>query len=227
MTYLFIVRHGQTEWNRSSVLAGRMPDIHLNERGREQAAWIGEQLRQQPITAIYSSPLERCVETAQPLAQALGLPIQEEPGLLEVDFGEWEGGDLKELAKRPEWALVQVYPSGFRFPGGETFHQVQSRVVATLERIRREHAGRAVAVFAHGDVIRTALAFYMGMPLDLFQRIQVDNGSISLLAFHRYGPRILRLNTTQAIPVVKWEEKEKEKEAASGDTPVHSSQATK
>ncbi len=212
-TYLFIVRHGQTEWNRKGVLAGRMPGVHLNERGREQAARIAQLLRAQPISAIYSSPLERCVETAAPLAEALDLPIQEEPGLLEVDFGDWEGGDLKELSKRTEWSLVQVYPSGFRFPGGETLREVQSRVVATLERIRGDHAGQAVAVFAHGDVIRTALAFYLGIPLDLFQRIQIDNGSVSLLAFHRYGPRLLRMNETGEVPVVQWPEEKAEKVA--------------
>lgn len=213
MTYLFLIRHGENEWVETGKLAGRTPGVHLNEKGHQQSAALAERLANQPITAIYSSPLVRCVETAQPLAQRLGVPVCEETGLLEVDYGEWRGAELKELSKKPDWQLVQMYPSGFRFPGGETLREVQSRVVATLERIRTEHAGEAIALFAHGDILRTTLAWYLGAPLDLFQRIVINTASVSLLGFHHFGPRILVVNDTGEIPQVRWEsDKDKEKE---------------
>lgn len=207
MTYLFLIRHGENEWVETGKLAGRTPGVHLNEKGHQQSSALAERLANQPITAIYSSPLVRCVETAQPLAQRLGLPICEEVALLEVDYGEWMGAGLKELSKKPEWQLVQLYPSGFRFPGGETLREVQSRVVTALDRIRTEHAGEAIALFAHGDVWRTTLAWYLGTPLDLFQRIVINTASVTLIGFHHFGPRILLVNETGEIPQVQWESK--------------------
>ncbi|MEI2420490.1 histidine phosphatase family protein, partial [Arthrospira platensis SPKY2] len=105
-------------------LAGRTPGVYLNQKGMEQAQQLARRLGNQPISRIYSSPLERCVQTAEPLAQALGLPVIEEPGVLEVDYGEWRGAALKDLSQKPEWQLVQIYPGGFRFPGGETLREV-------------------------------------------------------------------------------------------------------
>lgn len=205
MIYLFLIRHGENEWVESGKLAGRTPGVHLNEKGHQQSAALAERLTGQPITAIYSSPLVRCMETAQPLAERLGLPVCEEPGLLEVDYGDWRGGALKELSKEADWQLVQLYPSGFRFPGGETLREVQSRVVGTLEELRTRHEGEAIAIFAHGDILRTTLAWYLGAPLDLFQRIVISTASVSLVAFHRFGPRILLMNETGEIPQVRWE----------------------
>ena len=207
-TYLFLIRHGENEWTERGALAGRTPSVPLNEKGKEQAQQVAERLKDQPITAVYSSPLLRCLETAQPLAAALNLPVSVEPGILEVDYGEWRGGELKELGKRPEWRLVQVYPGGFRFPGGETLREVQNRVITTLERIRTEHAGEVIAVYAHGDVLRTSMAYYLGMPLDLFQRIQISTASISLVAFHRFGPSILAMNDSGGFPVIKLEKED-------------------
>ena len=204
-TYLFLIRHGENEWTERGALAGRTPCVPLNEKGKEQAHQVAERLKGQPITAVYSSPLLRCLETAQPLAAALNLSISVEPGILEVDYGEWRGGELKELSKLPEWKLVQLFPGGFRFPGGETLREVQNRVITTLERIRTEHAGEVVAVYAHGDVLRTSLAYYLGTPLDLFQRIQISTASISLVAFHRFGPSILAMNDSGGFPVIKLE----------------------
>lgn len=212
MTYLFLIRHGENEWVETGKLAGRTPEVHLNEKGHQQSAGLVERLANQPITAIYSSPLVRCVETAQPLSERLGVPIHEEPGLLEVDYGDWRGGELKELSKKPEWQLVQMYPSGFRFPGGETLREVQSRVVGTLERIRSQHAGEAIALFAHGDILRTTLAWYLGAPLDLFQRIVISTASVSVLGFHHFGPRVLLVNETGEIPQVRWEADKSDKE---------------
>ena len=204
-TYLFLIRHGENEWTKRGALAGRTPCVALNETGKEQADQVAERLKAQPISAVYSSPLLRCLETAQPLAAARNLSVSVEPGVLEVDYGDWRGGDLKELSKLPEWQLVQIFPGGFRFPGGETLREVQNRVITTLERIRTEHAGEVIAVFAHGDVLRTSLAYYLGTPLDLFQRIQISTASISLIAFHRFGPSILAMNDSGGFPVIKLE----------------------
>ena len=204
-TYLFLVRHGENEWTERGALAGRTPSVALNDKGREQARQVAERLKVQPITAIYSSPLLRCLETAQPLAAALNLSVSVEPGILEVDYGDWRGGELKELSKRPEWQLVQIFPGGFRFPGGETLREVQNRVITALERIRTQHQGEVVAVYAHGDVLRTSLAYYLGTPIDLFQRIQISTASVSLVAFHRFGPSILTMNDSGGLPVIKWE----------------------
>ena len=204
-TYLFLIRHGENEWTERGALAGRTPSVSLNPKGREQARQIAERLKAQPITAIYSSPLLRCLETAQPLAAALNLSVSVETGILEVDYGDWRGGELKELGKRPEWRLVQIFPGGFRFPGGETLREVQNRAITALERIRAAREGEAVAVFAHGDVLRTTLAYYLGAPLDLFQRIHISTASVSLVAFHRFGPHILAMNDSGGLPVIKWD----------------------
>ncbi len=210
MTYLFLIRHGENDWVDTGKLAGRTPDVHLNEKGRTQALALAERLKHQPISAIYSSPLERCIETAEPLAAALGLTVIDEPGVIEVDYGQWRGAALKDLSQKPEWQLVQIYPGGFRFPEGETLREVQNRVVTTLEELRLRHEGEAIALFAHGDVLRTTLAYYLGVPLDLFQRIHINTASVSVIGFHHFGPQILRMNDTGDLPVIRWEESKPE-----------------
>ena len=201
MTLLLLIRHGENDWVGSHRLAGRTPGVHLNDKGRQQAQEVADRLREQPITAIYSSPLERCMETAQPLAAALGLDVIPHAGVIEADFGEWQGASLKDLAKQPEWQLVQFYPSGFRFPGGETLREVQSRMVGALAQIVEDHPKQVVAVFCHSDVIKTAVAHFLGTPLDLFQRIMIDTASISVIGFHRTGPHIIRINDTGVLPI--------------------------
>jgi probable phosphoglycerate mutase len=218
MTYLFLIRHGENDWVDTGKLAGRTPGVHLNEKGHQQASALADRLRIQPISAVYSSPLVRCMETAKPLADVLGLSVREEPDVLEVDYGEWRGASLKELAKLPEWQLVQIYPGGFRFPNGETLREVQNRVVTALERIRLAHEGEAVAVFAHGDILRTALAYYLGTPLDMFQRIHINTASVSVIGFHRFGPHILSVNNTGEIPVIRWESPGDDKEDTNAET---------
>lgn len=193
-TYVLLIRHGENDWVGTDRLAGRTEGVHLNEKGHQQAAEIAELLREQPIAAIYSSPLVRCMETAQPLADALGLSVVAEPGILEVDYGEWRGGHLKELSKKPEWHRIQHYPSTFRFPGGETLREVQSRAVGTIDRLRDNHADQVIALFSHGDVIRTTIAHYIGTPLDLFQRVQISTASISTLAFFQDIPAVMGVN---------------------------------
>lgn len=216
-TYLLLIRHGENDWVGTHKLAGRTPGVALNDKGRAQSAQLAEHLAKQPISVVYSSPLERCLQTAQPLAEALGLPVVPEPGVIEVDYGEWQGGDLRELSKTPDWHMVQHYPSTYRFPGGETLHEVQSRVVWTLERIVRDHPNQLVAVFSHGDVIRTTLAHYMGTPIDLFQRIQINTASISALAFYQHRPMVLFTNYLTELPTFEWKQPEAEAETQAGD----------
>lgn len=215
ITYLLLIRHGENDWVGTRRLAGRTPGVHLNEKGVAQAARLADLLAKQPVSAVYSSPLERCLQTAEPVAAALGLPVIPEPGVIEVDYGGWQGCDLRELAKTPEWQLVQHNPSSFCFPDGETLHQVQARAVWTLERLRQAHPNQLIAVFSHGDVIRTTLAHYMGTPLDLFQRIAVNTGSISALAFYDMRPMVLFTNYRADLPTFEWKQEEAEPETQS------------
>ena len=200
-TFVLLVRHGENEWVSSGRLAGRTPNVHLNEKGQAQAQALAGMLAKQPIRAVYSSPLVRCVETAEPLAALLGLPICEDAGLIEVDYGEWMGAELKELNKLPEWSKVQHYPSSFRFPGGETLRELQQRVVDTVERLAAAHPNQTIVLFSHGDVIRTLLAHFAGTPLDLFQRLHSSTASLRTLATVDGRPALVQLHVTIEAPV--------------------------
>jgi probable phosphomutase (TIGR03848 family) len=213
-TYLLLIRHGENDWVGTDRLAGRTPDVHLNEKGRAQAEGLVQLLTKQPLDAIYSSPLERCLETAQPLATNRNLIVQPAPQLIEVDYGEWRGANLKELAKLPAWQMVQHYPSAFRFPQGETLREVQNRAVSEIERLRTQHINQVIAAFSHGDVIRTVLAHYLGVPLDLFQRIVISTASVSLLAFHQDVPSVLAVNSLAELPVLTIKKDEAKKDEA-------------
>lgn len=199
-TYILLIRHGENDWVGAKRLAGRTPGVHLNETGRRQAADLAALLAPQPIMAVYSSPLERCMETAQPVADARDLPVQPTSEIVEVDYGEWRGGELKELAQRPEWQAVQHYPSQVRFPGGETLREVQFRAVGFIEELRTGHPNQAIAVFSHGDVIRTTVAHYLGAPIDLFQRVAISTASISVVAFFDQRPMVLAVNHLSTLP---------------------------
>ncbi|MGL4651435.1 MAG: MSMEG_4193 family putative phosphomutase [Caldilineaceae bacterium] len=200
-TLVLLIRHGENEWTASGKLAGRTPGVSLNEKGQAQAAQLAQFLAKQPLAALYSSPLDRCLETAQPLASVLGLPVTVEEGVVEVDYGAWRGAELKELVKLPEWQDVQHFPATFRFPQGETLRQTQQRAVDAVERLVEAHPNQTFAVFSHGDVIRTLLAHYAGVPLDLFQRIQISTASVSVLGFFGGRPAVLTMNMTAELPV--------------------------
>ncbi|MEZ4673872.1 MAG: histidine phosphatase family protein [Caldilineaceae bacterium] len=213
-TYFLLIRHGENDWVGTDRLAGRSVGVHLNETGQKQAEQLADLLAVQPITAVYSSPLERCMQTAAPVAKALGLSVVAEPGILEVDYGEWQAGNLKELSKLPGWHRVQHYPSTFRFPQGETLREVQHRAISTIERLRDAHPNQVVALFSHGDVIRTTIAHYFGTPLDLFQRVHISTASISTLAFFDETPAVLGVNYLPTLP--KLEIKAPEEQPSSG-----------
>jgi probable phosphoglycerate mutase len=202
MMILLLIRHGANEWV-GKRLAGWTPNVHLNEEGRNQAVVLAERLATVPLSAIYSSPLERTMETAQPLADACGLTLQVRAGLGETRYGEWTGRSLKELKDEALWPVVQVYPSGVRFPGGESMNEVQSRIVAELDAIRDAHPDQVVAAVSHSDPIKLAVAHYAGIPLDLFQRLTISPASVTAFAFTRYGPRLICLNYADSLPSFK------------------------
>ena len=197
MTELLLIRHAQNDWVQTGRLAGWTPEVHLNKEGQRQAEALGHRLAGVALRAIYSSPLERAIETAQAIIKhhsALELQIDE--GIGEVRYGRWTGRSLRQLSRTRLWRVVQGYPSGARFPQGESIWEMQARVVTALERIAEEHSGAAIAVVSHCDVIKATVAHYAGMHLDQYQRIVISPASISIIALYRSGPRIVRLNDT-------------------------------
>jgi probable phosphoglycerate mutase len=198
MPLILLIRHGENEYTRTGKLAGWTKGVSLNEAGQKQAQGLVERLKNVPLTALYTSPLERAQETAAPLAAARGLTPVVRPGLGEVGFGDWTGKSLKRLARTKLWRVVQGLPSAMRFPGGETFRAAQIRFVDVLEELAQAHPSpkAIVAAVAHSDPIKLAVAYYLGMPLDLFQRIQVSTGSVTILALGRGAPSLVKLNDT-------------------------------
>ncbi|MDQ0732329.1 MSMEG_4193 family putative phosphomutase [Arthrobacter sp. B1I2] len=194
-TLILLVRHGETP-TTGTVLPGRAPGLHLSERGRAQAEAVAERLSGLPVEAIYSSPLERARETAQPTATRTGRPVTEEAGLLECDFGDWTGAALAGLTGLPEWQTVQHNPSAFRFPNGEGFSGMQARMTAALETLRAAHPGGVVVCFSHADPIKAAVAHALGTHLDLFQRIMISPASVSAISFlDGQAPAVLTVNS--------------------------------
>ncbi len=195
MPTLLLICHGENDYLKKNILPGRIPGVHLNDEGRQQAEALAAALEELPIAAIYASPLERAVETAQPSAQAKGLEIQVEPGLSDTDVGEWEGRSWKALERSKAWRAIQQMPSQFRFPGGESFAENQERAVAALERIAAAHRKEEmVAVVFHADPIKLAIAHFIGLPLDDFQKLMVGTGSVSVLTIGRSSTRLAALN---------------------------------
>ncbi len=199
MTVFLLIRHAAHEL-LGRTLAGRMPGVHLSEDGRRQAEQLADRLCPLPIGAIYSSPLERTQETAQPLAARCGLDVQLSDLLSELEFGEWTGRDLSALDGTPLWHRFNVFRSGTRPPGGELMVEAQTRAVAELGRLSERHPDGLVAVVSHSDIIKAVLAFYLGMPLDLFLRLEISPASVSILEMGDYGPKLLRLNDTGELP---------------------------
>ena len=198
MSDLLLIRHATNDWV-GQRLAGHTAGVHLNAEGQRQAVALAERLTDWPLAAIYSSPLERARETAQPLAEHRKLSVVIENGLAEVAYGAWTGQTLQDLAKTPQWPQVQHTPSLFVFPEGEAMGAMQARAVAAIERLRLAHAGQVIALVSHADVIKAAVAYYIGMPFDLFQRLVVDTASLTWLHFTANGPYLLRFNDTGAL----------------------------
>ncbi|MHB1139381.1 MAG: MSMEG_4193 family putative phosphomutase [Microthrixaceae bacterium] len=195
-TLVLLVRHGQTA-TTGQVLPGRAKGLHLAEKGHEQARAAATRIGAlTKVDAVYASPLERTRETAKPIAAAVGQKVVTAKGLLECDFGEWTGRKLSELRKLPEWSTVQRQPSGFRFPGGESFLDMQTRIWTQLERLVADHPGGTVVAVSHADPIKAAVAMATGVHLDLFQRIVISPCSVTPLLFTPGGPVVLAVNST-------------------------------
>ena len=195
MPTILLIRHGENDFVKKGIMPGRMPGIHLNDNGRAQAQAVAEKLRQAPIKAIYTSPLERAAETAEYLAKALGQETIVRPGLMESDIGEWQGKSHKSLRRLKAWRIVQSTPSLFRFPGGESFAECQARMVGEIETLRAQYEEKDIFVcVSHADPIKLAVAYYLGLPLDLFQRLFIAPASITALQVGQMGSYLLALN---------------------------------
>jgi probable phosphomutase (TIGR03848 family) len=221
-TTILLVRHGQNDWVKKNRLAGWIPGVHLNDTGRQQADAAATRLAHLPVKAVYTSPLERCRETAAAIAVPHQLPLIELPAVGEVGYGQWEGAKIKKLAKDPRWTAVQHYPGRFRFPEGESLFEVQARGVAALEELARQHPDELIVVVSHADLIKLLLAHYLGVHIDLFQRVVVSPASVTVLALHPEGiMRVVRLNddgplqppSTEERPSAVQKKKDKQKKA--------------
>jgi probable phosphoglycerate mutase len=199
-TTLLLIRHAHNPLLDQHRLGGWTPGVHLTDRGRAEAQALGQRLAKAAIAAVYSSPLERAFETAEYVASPHGLAVKTVDGLAESQCGEWTGQPVDEVTKTELWRQFQLFPSTARFPGGESIMELQSRMVAAFEEIRLAHPGQTVALVSHSDPLKTAVAYYIGIPLDLYQRLVVHPASLSELSFTPNGPRLLRCNDCAHIP---------------------------
>jgi probable phosphomutase (TIGR03848 family) len=196
MPTLILARHGETDVI-GKRLTGRITGIHLNATGRLQANAIAEKLKAVKIGAIFSSPLERAMETARPLSEINGIPISSHNGLTEINFGAWQGRQYKQLEKLKLWDIVHTAPSKVTFPAGESFVSAQQRIVASLEEIASAMGEKDIAIcFSHCDPIRLAIAYFLNMALDDFQRLSIEPGSLSLISFIKGKPHLGQINFT-------------------------------
>jgi probable phosphomutase (TIGR03848 family) len=196
---VILLRHGRSSANVAGVLAGRSPGVELDDTGRAQAEKVVGRLEGVPLARIVCSPMTRCEQTVAPLAAARELTPVTEPGIAEVDYGSWTGGELKTLAKEPLWRIVQAHPSAAVFPDGEGLAGMQARAVAAIRRhdaeVAAEHGPHAVwLACSHGDLIKAVLADALATHLDNFQRIIVDTCSISVVSYTETRPFVARVN---------------------------------
>jgi probable phosphoglycerate mutase len=195
MPIFLLIRHGENDYVKKGRLPGRKPGVHLNDKGRAQAQALADRLRGAPIKAVYSSPLDRALETAKPIALALEMEVIPREGLLETEIGEWQDKTLKSLRRLKIWRSVQYAPSQFRFPGGEGFAETQERIRREIQALCAQHDPKdLIACVSHADPIKLAVAFYLGLPLDLFQRLNVSTASITTLMVGEHGAILLNLN---------------------------------
>jgi probable phosphomutase (TIGR03848 family) len=223
MTTLLLVRHGLTAMT-GPVLAGWTPGVHLDDRGRAQAKAVAERLRPLPLTAIVSSPLDRCLDTAGIIAEGRDQEIAVERRIGECRYGDWTGRPLKELLKEPLWKVVQAHPSAAVFPGpeGEGLADTQARAVAAVRDWNAKLGPDATwLACSHGDVIKAIAADALGMHLDLFQRITIDPCSVTVIRYETLRPFVLRLNDTggsveSLLPPKKGRRRKRSSDAAVG-----------
>jgi len=200
MTTILLVRHGETDYVKKHRLAGRKPGIPLNERGQEQAEGLAKMLGKAPVKAVYSSPIKRARQTAAPIAKALNHDVNIREGLLETEIGKWEDMPLKKVSKKKSWRVVQQNPSVFRFPGGEAFAETQIRISNELLTLAAKHDPKDLIVcVSHSDPIKLAIAYFLGLPLDNFQRLVISTASISILHVGEAGAHLAAMNLNAEI----------------------------
>ena len=197
-TRLVLVRHAVTA-ETGPKLSGRSPGIDLSDKGVGQAEATATRLAALPVSAVYASPIERTRQTAEHIAKCHGLDVQPLPGVLEADYGDWTGGVIVDLAKTEEWRVVQVAPSRARFPNGESIREMQARTIAALDDVVIRHPHETVVVVSHADPIKSAIAHYTGVHLDLFQRVHVSPASVTVFDFHTFGVMMLKCNDTGGL----------------------------
>jgi probable phosphoglycerate mutase len=194
MTNFYFVRHAATDFIGKTI-SGRTPGVHINGCGRKQAARLAQRLGCRQLDAIYSSPQTRARETAQPLAVCAGKEVVIASELDELDFGAWTGRNFDDLSGLPEWRRFNSARSVTRIPAGELLIEVQARIIGFMERISKQ-AGESAVIVSHGDVIRAALAFYLGMPLEFLLRFEISPASMSVVIMDGENPRVLCVNST-------------------------------
>jgi probable phosphoglycerate mutase len=193
MTTFYLIRHGNTDFV-GKVLAGRMPGIHLNAEGHEQAAQLAGRFRKIPVDAIFSSPLERARETAGPMSSALGIQVDISNEITEVEYGEWTGRAVSDLLASSLWQQYNSFRTGMHIPGGEGVLQLQSRVVGWLQAMREQRPAGRIAVVSHADPIKAALIYYLGLHLDMFHKFEISPASVSVLQLDESWSCVLTLN---------------------------------
>lgn len=219
MTQVLLIRHATNDYVDSNRLAGWTPGVHLNEAGRKEAEALAQRLAPVPLAAIFSSPLERAVETAEAIARPRGLRVEVREALGEVQYGEWTGQLLEDLAKTELWRFVQFHPSGVRFPGGEAIREMQARAVAAVEAICEAFPEDAVAIVSHADVIKAIAAYFVGLHLDLFQRLVIAPASVTALHLGKMEPRLVCLSEVGSLEYLVPRPQE-HKSGADGNPPV-------
>lgn len=215
MTQILLVRHAVNDFVKTGRLAGWTPEVHLNDDGIAQAVALGERLRETRIHAIYSSPLERTIETAEAIAaHHPALEIRHEPGIGEVRYGDWQGQSIAALRMRKMWQVVQETPSRAVFPNGEAMREVQARAVSTIERLVIAHPRETIVIVSHADIIKMVVAHYMGAHLDMFQRFDISPASISIISLGFNRPFVVTVNDTAHIQQMERERKAEKKQSA-------------
>lgn len=200
MTFVLLIRHAENDFSGKKRLAGRLADVHLTPSGREQAQSIAKTLADVPMKAIYSSPLERALETAQPIAEQNDLAVIPHDGLIEIDYGDWQGRTMKELYRTKLWKVVQCNPAWMRFPNGETILEAQNRISHTIRDIAAKFESKDwVVCVSHADPIKLAVAHFLSMPIEAYQRLAIGLASITVLYLDEQGARLLAFNYDPAL----------------------------
>ena len=218
MAQLLLIRHAVNEYVKTNKLAGRIEGVHLNDEGKEQAEALGKRLADATVHHIYVSPLERTVETAQAIHQYHPqIPLETHQGILEVDYGDWQDMKISELSKRKMWSVIQEYPTRAYFPKGETMRNAQNRIVDTIEALAEKHGNDTIALVSHADLIKMAIAHYLGVHLDNFQRIVISPASITTLMLGHSRPFVGSVNDTAHIQELERLKKKENEHATHGD----------